>query len=206
MHKSFVIILLATLALTLMVPAVSGISLLQQAIAARSGQNGIQGINSCTPPSACHVEGGKGGTGNVANIDDSFNGNGGDGGRARSPPTNTIKGLAQGGPGGSGNSHNQDLSTNGDGGRGGFITCTSACFVQGSPGGSNNSHNSDNSKNGNGGMVAKFSIVRPDLSHHAAPLAEVPAVQIIRSTPVIQITVTEVKVARLIQIVLLGNA
>ena len=86
--KMLVIILLATVALTLMGPAVSGISLQQQAKAETSGQNGKGGtIDSATspdcnrtPPSMpkCTVFGGKGGVGNVQNEGMSFNGNGGD--------------------------------------------------------------------------------------------------------------------------------
>jgi hypothetical protein len=44
---SLAIILLGTLALTLMVPVVSGVSLLQHVKAETSGQNGMNGINQC---------------------------------------------------------------------------------------------------------------------------------------------------------------
>jgi hypothetical protein len=50
---SLAIILLVTLVLTLIVPAVSGISLLQQAKAERSGQNGAEGINECGEGALC---------------------------------------------------------------------------------------------------------------------------------------------------------
>ena len=58
-----VIILLATVALTLMVPAVSGISLLQKTKAETSGHNGKDGTNDCFSAPLCHVNGGKGGSG-----------------------------------------------------------------------------------------------------------------------------------------------
>ena len=47
MSKFLVITLLATVALTLIVPTVTGISLLQQAKAARSGERGNDGSNAC---------------------------------------------------------------------------------------------------------------------------------------------------------------
>jgi hypothetical protein len=58
--KTLVIILLATVALTLIVPAVSGISLLQQANAETSGQNGKNGVSGCTGEQKCQLEGGAG--------------------------------------------------------------------------------------------------------------------------------------------------
>lgn len=61
-NTSLVIFLLATIALTLIVPAVSGISLLQQqAMAATNGQNGRPGTNACSAESGCRVGGGTGG-------------------------------------------------------------------------------------------------------------------------------------------------
>src|SRR5689334_4208835 len=83
MHKSFFIFLLATVALTLMMPAVSGISLLQQqAKAEKSGQNGKDGIiNDCLATSHCNVKGGSGGSRFVGNSGDASSGNGGDGGK-----------------------------------------------------------------------------------------------------------------------------
>jgi hypothetical protein len=52
-----------------MVPAVSGISLPQQANAATNGQNGRPGTNECSTGSTCDVGGGKGGSGNgVSNL------------------------------------------------------------------------------------------------------------------------------------------
>jgi hypothetical protein len=77
-NTSLTIILLATFALTLTVPAICGISLLQQAKAETSGQNGLNGRADSTSS----AKGGKGGTGNSPNSGDSFNGNGGAGGRA----------------------------------------------------------------------------------------------------------------------------
>lgn len=56
-------------------PAISGISLLQQANVETCGRNGMNGINDCQPPHVCHVEGGRGGIDNVLNAGDSFNGN-----------------------------------------------------------------------------------------------------------------------------------
>jgi hypothetical protein len=62
MHKFLVIILLATLTLTLMVPAVSGISLFQEAKAkARNGENGDLGTNTCSFDATCITIGGPGG-------------------------------------------------------------------------------------------------------------------------------------------------
>ena len=83
---SLAIILLATLALTFMVPSISGISLLQQqAKAATTGQNGKPGTNECTNPSQCHIGGGAGDSFNDDNQGLSFTGNGGNGGFTRGP-------------------------------------------------------------------------------------------------------------------------
>jgi hypothetical protein len=78
-EKSMAIILLTTLALTLVGPA-----LLQQVKAVTSGQNGMAGIPGaqCLPhyrDSLCFTDGGMGGSGNEPNYDDFSNGNGGNG-------------------------------------------------------------------------------------------------------------------------------
>ena len=93
MFKPLVILLLATVALTLIAPAVSGISLLKQAKGDTSGQNGKDGFKT---------QGGKGGSGNVKNQGSSLNGNGGDGGQCIEAPDC----AAGGGGGGNDNSHN----------------------------------------------------------------------------------------------------
>jgi hypothetical protein len=81
-NTSLGIILLVTLVLTLIVPAISGISFLQQAKAERSGQNGAAGVMNCPGDAYCDVRGGPGGFGNVGNMGESSNGNGGNGGKA----------------------------------------------------------------------------------------------------------------------------
>ncbi len=83
------IILLATVALTLFGTAPSGISLLQQVNAATSGQKGMDGYLGPDPyavshhacdDAACGVQGGAGGLNNNGNQANSYNGNGGNGG------------------------------------------------------------------------------------------------------------------------------
>ena len=84
-----------------MVPAVSGISLLQKTKAETSGHNGKDGTNDCFSAPLCHVNGGKGGSGNEGNKDNSSNGNGGDGGRTTGcGGTERTLCLATGGNGG----------------------------------------------------------------------------------------------------------
>ncbi|MFZ0221511.1 MAG: hypothetical protein WAM42_07435 [Candidatus Nitrosopolaris sp.] len=167
---SLTIMLLATLALTLIVPAVSGISLLQQAKAATSNQKGMNGIiesgAGCTPISTyvprCFVNGGPGGGFN-GGTEGSFNGNGWNGGKivvCTGPRQATIC-HASGGEGGSFNSDNSGGSRNGNGGdAGGIGSCFSQlpatsvagiCFANGGLGGLYNSGNSGTSRNGNGG-------------------------------------------------------
>jgi hypothetical protein len=66
---SLAIILLATLMLTLIVPAISGISSIQQAKAqAISGRNGSNGNPNCQGSADCFANGGKGGTENSYNM------------------------------------------------------------------------------------------------------------------------------------------
>src|SRR5690242_20050217 len=93
--KSLVIVLLfATLALSLVGPAISGISSIQQAKAAMSGQNGKPGTNECgNPTSHCNVGGGAGGSGNVDNRGNSLNGNGGNGGFAEGKCTSRFQDI-----------------------------------------------------------------------------------------------------------------
>jgi hypothetical protein len=129
-NTSLVIILLATIALTLIVPAVSGISLLQQqAMAATNGQNGRPGTN-CSAGSGCRVGGSTGGSGNDDNRENSFNGNGGNGGFTDGQCFGICD--ATGGNGGNDNIHNSGNSLNGNGGSGGKIgagTELSGCIV-----------------------------------------------------------------------------
>jgi hypothetical protein len=152
-RQSLIVILLATVALTLMGPAVSGISLLQQqAKAEKSGQIGEDGFNECTLKSQCDIDGGFGGVDNVANSNNSLNGNGGDGGLARcfNAATDCFV-QARGGNGGHDNSHNSGNSNNGNGGKGGVGgICLSGCLAIGGRGGDRNSGNT-NGNNGNGG-------------------------------------------------------
>jgi hypothetical protein len=127
MSKTFlVIILLATFVLMLTVPAVSGISLLQQAKAERSSQGGLTGL---CPPNYLggQCNGGGGGIQNVRNSGSSYNGNGGDGGRvnycydiASGHPLLCTYSVV-GGNGGDRNSDNSGKSNNGNGGEGGQV-------------------------------------------------------------------------------------
>src|SRR5215472_17308509 len=122
-NTSLAIILLATLALTLIVPVVSGVSLLQHVKAETSGQKGMDGISHCTGP-ICFVTGGNGGVGNDGNLDNSNNGNGGRGGIINSCGNIGLATCAAlGGGGGNNNSHNRGSSSNGNGGNGGTISC-----------------------------------------------------------------------------------
>jgi hypothetical protein len=57
--KFLILILLVTLALTIISPGYPGISSIQ-AKADTSGQNGLKGRNGCLNPEKCHVEGGPG--------------------------------------------------------------------------------------------------------------------------------------------------
>jgi hypothetical protein len=118
---SLVIILLATIALAFLVPAVSGVSLLQHAKAETSGQNGMYGPNFCPiqpyspAPAGCNTRGGFGGSYNLGNLDQSSNGNGGPGGIiVRCDSFYTC--VAYGGNGGGYNSENSGTSSNGNGG------------------------------------------------------------------------------------------
>jgi hypothetical protein len=109
-NTSLAIFLLATLALTFMVPAMSGISLLQHVKAATSGQNGKGGNNFCSDPSKCHVSGGACGFGNVMNTGMSFNGNGGNGGTTHCGLSSQC--IADVGNGGDNNFDNSGHSRN----------------------------------------------------------------------------------------------
>jgi hypothetical protein len=111
---SLVIILLATIALAFLVPAVSGVSLLQHVKAETFGQNGMYGLNFCPvqpyppAPAGCNTRGGSDGYGNSGNLDQSSNGNGGPGGIIVRCNSFYIC-FALGGSGGYYNSENSEL-------------------------------------------------------------------------------------------------
>jgi hypothetical protein len=166
-NTSLAIILLATLALTLVGP-----SLLQQAKAATSGQNGMAGTPGaqCLPNyggSPCFTDGGIGGSGNEPNADESSNGNGGNGNNIYAC-TSDYDGSyndcsATGGDGGNYNNYNYGTTSYGNGGIAGSITCyapygEASCHALGGRGGNENSDNFiithfGTSRNGNGGRL-----------------------------------------------------
>jgi hypothetical protein len=113
--------------------AESGMSLLQQAKAETSGQNGKDGVSEGINT----VSGGKVGSDNVGNNDNSFNGNGGNGGHVSCLETC----FARGGSGGDHNSGNHGNSDNGNGGNAGDIRRCGLefCTAGGGKGGSSNS-------------------------------------------------------------------
>jgi hypothetical protein len=171
MSKTYLaIILLSTLALTLIGPTVSGVSLVQQAKAERSGQHGWSGPEYCSSPAVCYTDGGPGGLDNDGNHDDSSNGNGGNGGTIYvCSAAALVLCYANGGLGGNQNSQNSGSSFNGNGGNGGYIGCCkdipnydgclteSVCNVNGGPGGDDNSQNSGVGFNGDGGYGGSIS-------------------------------------------------